>query len=100
MNDSEKIKVYDAAYKLWGVHAQMFMLLEEMSELQKEVCKQVRGKENTDNIIEEIADVEIMLEQLQYIALIPRESIEKVKQEKLIRLNNLIINTHKKLGEL
>lgn len=36
-------------------------LLEEMSELQKELMKRRRGKENRDNIIEEAADVLLTL---------------------------------------
>ena len=52
----------------WGKNAQLLMVLEEMSELQKEILKNInRGKENIDAIIDETADVEIMLEQLKYI---------------------------------
>ena len=40
------------------------MAFEEMSELQKEMCKRFRGEKNDDHIAEEIADVEIMLDQL------------------------------------
>lgn len=47
----------------WGEDSQMKMLLEEMSELQKEICKSWRGADNVDHIAEEIADVEIMLDQ-------------------------------------
>ena len=43
------------------------MLLEEMAELQKEICKAWRGKDNTAEIAEEVADVEIMLEQIKLI---------------------------------
>ena len=40
------------------------MMFEEMAELQKELCKEARGEDNTDAIAEEIADVKIMLEQM------------------------------------
>jgi len=43
------------------------MVLEEMSELQKEICKAKRGKHDPDALVDEIADVTIMLEQLQVI---------------------------------
>lgn len=50
----------------------MKMLLEEMAELQKEICKAWRGKDNEVEIAEEVADVEIMLEQIKLIsALMP-----------------------------
>ena len=41
------------------------MAVEEMSELTKEICKHFRGNDNLDHIAEEIADVEIMLDQLK-----------------------------------
>ena len=55
------------AVKSFGKDSQMKMAIEEMSELIKELCKNFRGAGNTDAIAEEIADVEIMLEQLIYI---------------------------------
>lgn len=56
--------LYDAIKK-YGVDAQLKMAIEEMSELTKEICKNFRGKENKEQIAEEIADVEIMIEQLK-----------------------------------
>ena len=54
------------ALETWGEKAQMLMVVEEMSELTKEILKNVsRGKNNISEIIEETADVEIMLEQLK-----------------------------------
>ena len=54
------------ALETWGEKAQMLMVVEEMSELTKEILKNVsRGKDNLAEIIEETADVEIMLEQLK-----------------------------------
>ena len=56
------------AINKWGKHAQLLMVLEEMSELQKEILKHInRGKDNLDEIIDDTADVEIMLDQLKYI---------------------------------
>ena len=55
------------AISTYGADAQEKMLLEEMSELQKEICKHWRGDDNAREIAEEIADVEIMLEQMKMI---------------------------------
>lgn len=99
MNELDREDLYHRAHKLWGTPAQMFMVMEEMSELQKEICKQMRGEDRTPQIIEEIADVEIMLEQLQHISMIPREAIEKVKLEKLKRLEKLIKGHEESLQE-
>lgn len=60
---SEK-EVFETALKTWGADSQIIMVFEEMSELQKELCKYARGKENVEQISEEIADVQIMLEQM------------------------------------
>lgn len=44
---------------------QLVVAVEELSELQKEICKSLRGKDNKKNLIEEMADVYIMLDQLK-----------------------------------
>ena len=43
-------KIYRAALAAWGADAQTLMVFEEMSELQKELCKAARGKDNTEQI--------------------------------------------------
>lgn len=48
----------------YGAQSQTLMVMEEMAELQKELCKHARGKDNRLAIAEEIADVQIMLEQM------------------------------------
>lgn len=61
-------QVLKKAIQTWGKQAQLLMVLEEMSELQKELLKNInRGKENIDEIIDETADVEIMLAQMKII---------------------------------
>ena len=65
-NKSEK-EVLRAAIDRWGREAQTKMVLEEMAELQKEICKNWRGQSNEESIAEEIADVEIVLDQLKMI---------------------------------
>lgn len=60
-------EVLQRALDTYGSLPQIVMVFEEMSELQKELCKYLRGKYSPANIAEEIADVEIMLEQLSLI---------------------------------
>ena len=50
-----------------GAGAEVDVAIEEMSELTKELIKHRRGQRNILAIAEEIADVEIMLEQLKII---------------------------------
>ena len=53
--------LYERALRVWGKQQQMLQAIEEMSELTKEILKNVaRGKDNLNELIEEAADVEIM----------------------------------------
>ncbi len=75
--------VLKRALETWGEQAQMLMVVEEMSELMKEVLKNInRKKNNIDAIIEETADVEIMLEQLKENYQIV-EKVEAYKSDKI-----------------
>ena len=67
MTGSKPHKIYCEALNKWGAEAQTLMVFEEMSELQKELCKHARGKDNREAIAEEIADVQIMLEQMMIL---------------------------------
>lgn len=60
-------ELYRLALSTYGAQAQTMMVMEKMAELQKELCKHARGKENRAQIAEEIADVQIMLEQMELL---------------------------------
>ena len=78
--------VLKRALDTWGEEAQMLMVVEEMSELMKEVLKNInRKKNNLAEIIEETADVEIMLEQLKENYKIA-EKVEAEVRENLYKL--------------
>lgn len=90
----EKEQIYKDALKEWGPELQIVMVFEEMSELQKELSKNLRGVENSTSIAEEIADVEIMLEQMK--ALFEVESqVDKFKMHKLGRLKARLLKDKK-----
>lgn len=59
--------LYKQAVEAFGTPAQIIIAMEECSELIKELSKTLRGGCNVDNISEEIADVQIMIEQLKVI---------------------------------
>jgi hypothetical protein len=61
------------------------MAMEEMSELIKELSKNLRGNDNISAISEEMADVEIMLEQLKVI-FSNRAEVDRYRAEKITRL--------------
>ena len=68
----------------YGIDSQALVAIEEMSELTKELCKYFRGYNRKREIIEEIADVEIMMEQLKCLFDI-HESVNKIVDYKLER---------------
>lgn len=78
-------QIYKQAIEKWGTDAQILMVFEEMSELQKELCKNWRGKNNAEQIAEEVADVEIVLAQLKMIYGISG-TVRQFRDEKLVRL--------------
>lgn len=61
----EKVEILIKAIEKYGDKAQILQSIEEMSELTKELLKNVnRNSENVNEIIEEMADVQIMIIQL------------------------------------
>ena len=69
--EKKYIDNYKKCIEVWGIDAQIKMCIEEMSELTKELCKYYRkGEMNCDaelkdHICEEIADVQVMLDQFK-----------------------------------
>jgi NTP pyrophosphatase (non-canonical NTP hydrolase) len=63
-------EIFKKAIEQWGETLQLVMSLEETAELQKEVCKVIRGDRSNirmDKLAEEIADVEITTRQLKWM---------------------------------
>ena len=92
MTDHERT-IYTQAIAKWGAQAQTLMVMEEMAELQKELCKHARGRENTEHIAEEIADVLIMLEQMMVLHGCEKRAAV-LKEYKLERLVGRINEQH------
>lgn len=84
---AERVQIYRAAIYAWGAENQEKMVVEEMSELTKEICKHWRGRDNLDAIADEIADVTIMLEQLQLIYNL-NDSVSMHMDTKILRLQD------------
>lgn len=81
--------LYQRVLDKYGFDAQMTVVIEELSELIKEICKNKRGNSNLDSIAEEVADVEIMCEQLRFIFQFDYR-VDEWKKAKLDRLNERI----------
>jgi len=76
---------------------QFIMAIEEMSELTKEITKALRGYSRRDNVIEEIADVEIMLAQLKVVLGVTDGDVDKEKKRKLDRLKPAVMQRLEKI---
>ena len=74
------------AIETYGAEAQLNVAIEELSELIKEICKHKRGESNLVAIIEEMADVYIMLEQMQMIFDLGSTVIPNAMELKVTRL--------------
>lgn len=85
MNSKNEINIFEQAIKTYGEEAQVKMVLEEVAELQKEICKLWRGRDNIQAIAEEVADVGIMLDQLKLILDIT-EDVQQFREKKITRL--------------
>ena len=77
-------EILQKAIDTYGEESQKKMMIEEMSELTKELCKWFRGEADTGHILEEMADVQIMLDQMRMIFGDTSEQ-EKAKVERLGR---------------
>lgn len=69
----------------FGQKNQMIVAIEELSECQKEICKLLRGEKDVHALAEEIADAQIVLEQLVAMFGLSR-CVESFKAYKLKRL--------------
>lgn len=74
----------------YGYESQSRQLIEEMAELTQAINKEWRNTNECEithlykNLVEEIADVEIMLEQIKYL-IGCNDDVEKIKNKKIDR---------------
>ena len=71
---------------------QLIIAIEEMSELIKEISKDLRGKGKREHIIEEMADVQLILDELKEYYNISQDDIYKVKRKKIFSIKPLFSN--------
>lgn len=70
----------------FGKEQQEIIAIEEMSELQKELTKDLRGIGNRDNLVEELTDVVIMTDQIKHIFCISDSELRRLREYKAKRL--------------
>lgn len=84
---TERDELYRLSLSKWGKNLQRIMVIEECSELIQAIAKDIRkGVEDRKNasVCEEIADVEIMLEQARIMY--DDRLISSIKEMKIKRL--------------
>lgn len=69
MTQEREARILEGAVSLYGEQAQIDMMIEEMSELTKALCKYKRAQTDrtVDAVREEMADVQIMLNQMALV---------------------------------
>jgi NTP pyrophosphatase (non-canonical NTP hydrolase) len=91
-------QIYKEAIEAWGPELQTMMLMEEVGELFQAWSKYRRGDGITQDVIGEIADVRIMLEQLEVMIAMdggfPLDAIQQCtaheREKKIARLAELL----------
>jgi NTP pyrophosphatase (non-canonical NTP hydrolase) len=78
----------ERAIETWGEEAQLNLAGEECSELDVALHRLIRGRADEKDVIEEIADVMVMMEQLTLI--FEEDAIEAQVEKKMYRLKQRI----------
>lgn len=86
MTIGEIMTIFEKAIEVYGADLQKQVAIEEMAELTKEICKDFRGVGNREHIAEEIADVLIMMSQLEIIYDIKTKELMDMTDNKIKRL--------------
>ena len=95
-DDCRRERILRDAVKTWGMEAQRRMMIEEMSELTKAVCKLARANIGAEaeltvaSIREEMADVQIMLDQMKVMFGDPVDQ----ERKKIARLRRRLEEAH------
>jgi len=89
MTPEEKV-VFESALEKYGIDNQIFQLFEEMGELTVAINGYRRGRKTLSDIAEEIADIEIMLDQMKMIFLTSEEGLNEIRTQKTERLKQRI----------
>lgn len=85
MDAQQEVAIMETAIKCYGKEAQMIKTMEEMGELTRAIARVLlwgEGKEEIQNLQEEMADVSIMLSQLELMF----GDVTEIEEWKLRRL--------------
>ena len=87
---NEAVYLYGQALKKWGTQAQIDMAFEEMAELMVALSyarrRSVKYKVSKEELVDEITDVRIMLEQMEFIF---KLDIQELREARILKLGRL-----------
>ena len=91
INKETEKSICKRAVNTFGEHSQMIKCVEECSELQRAIARTILDHpigtvQPKDNFVEELADVEIMLQQMKQTTYFDKKLFDFFKEEKLKRL--------------
>ena len=75
----------------FGKEKQTIIAMEEMAELTKELSKSLRGADNRQQILEEVADVEICLSEIRLMHNIQLNELAAMMDKKLKRTEERLL---------
>lgn len=84
LTGAERFDLYKQAIEKWGEMAQINMVFEECGELLTALAQYLRGRVSNPEVVTEIADVQIMMEQMS--VLFGQQEVAIEKERKLERL--------------
>lgn len=87
-------EVQYAVIAKFGKEHQTFVAIEEMSELMKALTKNMRGEHNRQDIVEELADVYIVLDQIMMMHGIDLDDVVRKMNEKAQRMADRLEGEH------
>jgi len=83
---NERTNLYIRAIQKWGASAQYIMVIEECAEFIHQITRILRGSADSGKVAEELADIEIMIEQFRILQPDVAVQADIIKHEKLDRL--------------
>ena len=90
--DSGRKRIYEQVISRKGANHQIWVAVEECSELIDSLAKLHRGRCSKEDVITEIADVSVMIDQLSII--FGEEKVEQEKNRKIARLSDRLNTDH------
>jgi len=71
-------------------HRNLIIVMEELAELSKEISKELRGKGDQYNILEELADVQLSIYYVQEVCGVNNDDLHKAMNIKMRRLEEVL----------